>query len=513
MLDFVKKLYNGKNCYSDHMSFDELNRVHIPSALEDIIIKLVQEKKIVFLTGNPGDGKTFIIKAIADRIRNNGVYIETDLSQTSDYTEITNSIINCYKNEKPAILAVNEYPFYQLCKCIQNAAPDIYNELFNIRREVIVYKVPQVRMKKIAIIDLNERSLLDRDRNLAEHLLKQICELLSNVEHKSRILSYNLKAVEDPIIRKQLLKLFDLASIGGEHFAIRDILGAFSFVLTACEIDEYKDMPYYEAIFEGNNALLKEIQNFDPVYLSKPSLDEKIWNGEMLDGWYIDVPGKWPNSNEFDDNVDGAMKLFQSIKRKYYFENINGRELAELQPAEISKCMSLFINLESEGRAYTEKIVRGINKLFLPSSNDKRDLRIWTTHRYTMSNEAAVAVSSRFIPSSNLELLMPRPADWLLGMEYTPNHLVLKPKGKDTPVLKLDIDFLRTIDVINEGYPVGLLAPHYLQSASIFLQKLYEEGLTEEYDNGEIIIANRKRSYKKSIYIEDGKYHFDEEDE
>ena len=30
-LDFIKKLYNGKNCYSDHMNKDELGFLHISS--------------------------------------------------------------------------------------------------------------------------------------------------------------------------------------------------------------------------------------------------------------------------------------------------------------------------------------------------------------------------------------------------------------------------------------------------------------------------------------------------
>ena len=28
-LDFIKKLYNGKNCYSDHMNEDEIGRAHV----------------------------------------------------------------------------------------------------------------------------------------------------------------------------------------------------------------------------------------------------------------------------------------------------------------------------------------------------------------------------------------------------------------------------------------------------------------------------------------------------
>ncbi len=513
MIDFIKKLYNGKNCYSDHMNYDDLNRLHIPSHVEDIIISLLKKGKIIFLTGNPGDGKTFIIKSIENSIRNINAYIETDLSQISDYAIVANSIINCYQDGRPALLAVNEYPFHQLCKSIREISLSVYDEIVDVRKKSVVYDIPEGRLKKIVIIDLNERSLLGHDRSLADNLLTQICELLSSDEHIGKVLKYNLQAMNNPMIRAQLLKLFDLAVVSGEHFAVRDILGAFSFILTACESDEYKDIPYYEAAFAGSNSLLKEIQIFDPIFLSKPSLDEQIWNGEILTGWEINVPEKWPCSSEFNDSVDEAMNLFQSIKRKFYFENIGGSELARLQPSEISNCTELFINLESERRSCTEKIVKGINKLFLPSSTNKKELRIWSTHRYTMSDEASVAVSSRFISTSNLELLMPRLADWLTGVEYMPSHLILKPKGKDFPVLKIDIDFLRTINAINEGYPVNLLAPNYVQATSIFLQKLYEEGLTEEYEYGEIIIANRKMSYKKSVFIEDGKYKFEGEDE
>ena len=36
-LEFVKKLYNGKNCYSDHMTAEELNLLHISSKVEELM--------------------------------------------------------------------------------------------------------------------------------------------------------------------------------------------------------------------------------------------------------------------------------------------------------------------------------------------------------------------------------------------------------------------------------------------------------------------------------------------
>ena len=73
-------------------------------------------------------------------------------------------------------------------------------------------------------------------------------------------------------------------------------------------------------------------------------------------------------------------------------------------------------------------------------------------------------------------------------------------------------DFLRTLNAIENGYPIGLLAPQYEQAASIFLQQLDDQGLTEDNDDGEIIIANRKKNAKMTISIQNGKYGFEEVD-
>lgn len=512
-LNFIRKLYNGKNCYSDHMTNEELQVLHVHSKVEDIILEMQKQNKIVFLTGNPGDGKTFLIRTIEPQLTGLDVYIETDLNKITDYQEVAEKIITCYKGGKPAIIAVNEYPFIRLCKQIRKMSSALYEEITTVKQNAIIYDMPHDGIRKVAVIDLNERNLLDKDHNLSEEIITRICALLDEDDNKSKQLTYNIKAMCAPEIRGQLVSLLDLASISCEHFAVRDIFGAISFILTACETEDFLGIPYYDAIFVGNNALLQMIQQFDPIYLSKPSVDEALWNGEIKTNWMLGVPEKWPNSPEFDDKVEEATELFKSIKRRYYFENSDGEALRSLQPTEIQKCVEMFVDLEHKKKAIKERLVRSINKLFLPSSDDKKQLRIWTTHRYDLSIDASTAISSRYVDTSDLDIQMPRPADWLNGIEYMPQHLILKPKRKESPTLIMDIDFLRTLDAIEDGYPVNLLAPQYAQTVAVFLQQLYEAGLAEENDDGEILIASRKRSYKRSIFIEDGKYSFEEADE
>ena len=512
-LDFIRKLYNGKNCYSDHMSQEELELLHVHSNVEDIVTNLLTEGKIVFLTGNPGDGKTFLIKMIGPRIDTLGAYIETDLNRVANYQAVAEHILNCYQRKQPAIIAVNEYPFMRLCKQIRLLSPELYDEILRVKQSSIVYDIPQAGINRVAIVDLNDRNLLSKEHNLTEKIIVRLCGLLDADENKSSQLSNNIAALSVAEIRHQLVKLFDMASISAEHIAVRDVFGAIAFVLTACELEDYQGIPYYDAAFIGDNALLQTVQEYDPIFLSSPSMDERLWNGEITQNWRLGAPELWPCDPRFDDSVDEAIELFKSLKREYYFENTAGAELAELQPAELTRCTEVFINLESRSKAIKESLVRGINKLFLPSSDDKKRLRIWTTHRYDLSIDPAVAVSRKYVDASELELQMPRPAEWLRGLEYTPHCLLLKPKHRASPVLTLDIDFIRTLDAVERGYPVNLLSSQYAQVAAQFLQKLNEAGLAEENDDGEILIASRKKSYQRSLFIQDGKYSFEGADE
>lgn len=512
-VDFIKKLYNGKNCYSDHMDRGQLELLHIHSSVEDIIVDLVRKKKMVFLTGNPGDGKTFIIRAIEDAIKGENVYIETDVNKVEKYETIVSSIVDCFKKKKGAIIAVNEYPFYKLQREIRTASQDIYNQIQSAKNNCITYDISN-SIEDVIIVDLNERNLLDDKSNIPEQILDKMCSLISQDSYIDKDVEYNVKALSDGFVKSQFLALVKLAMYRYEHYAIRDILGAFAFILTACLSDEYKGCRYYDAIFEGDNPLLNALKQFDPKYLSKLSLDEDLWNATLFNykGWKFGVPDDWPSSLAYIDKPDAALKCFVSLKRRFYFENENGASLLQLQPKEISECINFFVNCRKDQRVLKQKIIRALNKLFQPSSDDKKTLYIWSTHRYDMSKDALVSISKKSIGYEDLELLLPRPSDWLKNMEYIPNHLLLRSSSKHEVSLMLDVDFLRTLDAVDNGYPPALLSPEYEQKVARFLQQIDDNGLTEENDSGEVMIASRTRGDVFSVYIRDNKYSFEEDE-
>lgn len=177
-LEFVQGLYNGKYCYSDSMTEEQIALLRIPSGVEDIIRRMVAENRIIFLTGNPGDGKTYLIKAIMEHLHD--VFIETDMNRVRDekIDSLMNDIINCYEQNKPCIIAANEFPFHKLVNHFRVCAPRLYKEIMEVKRNVLIYGQQTLELKRICIIDLNERNLLDKDRCIVKQILDKFTSLL-----------------------------------------------------------------------------------------------------------------------------------------------------------------------------------------------------------------------------------------------------------------------------------------------------------------------------------------------
>lgn len=515
-LQFIKKLYNGRNCYSDSLTESEIEQLHIYSGVEAIVEKMVKDNRIVFLTGNPGDGKTYIIRAIEQTLKRKNVYVEKDLNSVADdkIEKVISNILKCYHNNKSCIIAANEFPFFKLIRASRVFAPELYKELVNIKRNTIVYGYSAVELKRICIIDLNERSLLDKDRSIIAPIIEKFVSLLKDNQGINPVLDYNVSALQNEHVVEQLKKLFNLVAMSGEHFAMRDILGAISYTITSCTNEEDNKGYYYDALFLGDNDLMSFVSSFDPVMLTVPSLDEQLWNGEKLEGWLMGHPTQWPYELT-ENSIDDANELFKSIKRRYYFENIYAKSLSDLQPTDYLECERIFTKLTqaSEKRQILRMLIHSMNRLFLSSDVEREHLRIWTTHSYDQSRVAVAAVSTRYVDATELELLYPSPASWLMDMEYSPNCLLMRLKNKPEVKLEINTTLLRGLICIKNGYPSCLLSSQFELAISQFTQQLSTTSYAKSYSDGEMILANRRDGSHKTIFIEDNKYRFNDRGE
>ena len=512
-LQFVQRMYNGKNCYSDSMTDEQIASLHIPSGVEKILQKMISENRIVFLTGNPGDGKTFIIRSSQAIL--SGVYVETDLNSiTNDGLEaVADRIYDCYMNAKPCVIAANEFPLHKLILILKRNYPKLHEELIAVKKNVLVFGYPTIELKRICVVDLNERNLLDKDREIVRSVITRFTELLEPYSGSNQILAHNVRALKTDLVQQQLLLIFSFISMSGQHFVIRDILGALAYMMISCTDSENEGSGYYyDALFSGDNELMRFASQFDPVLLSKPEQDEKLWNGEQLDGWLLDCPTRWPAEiTHGDGSVEEAMELFKSIKRKFYFENIYAKSLNDLQPQDFRECIEVLVKLREDSRRIKRMLIKSINKLFLSTDDEESKLRAWTSHSYDLSRTPGAAVSTRYVDTDDLELVYPEPVSWLSDMEYSPAYIVLRSKEKPEARLDIDIDLLRSLIIIKNGYPASLLSTQYEQVTSQFVRALCAAGIDKSYSDGTILISNRREGTVKKIRIEDDKYCFEGE--
>lgn len=61
----------GYDTCSDCVSDDDLERLHVPSPLEDFLVRRAEEGYSLILTGNAGDGKTHLLRRIAPAVISN----------------------------------------------------------------------------------------------------------------------------------------------------------------------------------------------------------------------------------------------------------------------------------------------------------------------------------------------------------------------------------------------------------------------------------------------------------
>ena len=207
-LQFIQRLYNGKNCYTDAMTDEQIELLHIESGVERIIKRMINENKMVFLTGNPGDGKTYIIrsqKALLD-----GIYTIPDLNSIAldeeEGAKILEELYSCYKNEEPCVIAANEFPFHKLSIKIKSKYPDMYEELENVRQNVLHIGYSLIELKRICIIDLNERNLLDKEQNVVKGILNKFTSMLMPYRSTNLVLRHNIEALSSVTVQKQLFK-------------------------------------------------------------------------------------------------------------------------------------------------------------------------------------------------------------------------------------------------------------------------------------------------------------------
>ena len=420
-ISFVEKLYRNANSYADRLSLEELDWIHVDLGLDNYLLEAAKEGRQVVITGNPGDGKTFVIERLRETLvtEHNAVVI-TDANAWSD-AHILSSWRSCDVNGRAFILAINEWTLFELRRLARTERFDPVEEAVRQVQSAVYFGNPPAPPKgRVVVIDLNLRNVL------ARRVVMEALDRLTDVRFVAELAdadpaNINVDRLRTDRVRARLAGLLEQASRRGEHTTMRQLMGFLAYLITggtdsATRIMSQGDGRFLFAnlAFEGGDGPLFDLvrRSFDPAVVTHPDIDEELWRGTTDPNDWLD-PSDVPPAPA-SCAAEEREQCFRVAKRRFYFEHTRGLDLLQSLPSDESD----FDRVLSDGLGGDPQLVRemvlAVNRFFEPdcTKDDDDRLTLWQSHRYDVRAPTAfVALYSQ--PADQISTEEPKLAEWV----------------------------------------------------------------------------------------------------
>lgn len=481
----IRELYRGSSGFADDTPLDDLRKLHARSKLDDAIRRHIEARRSVILTGNPGDGKTHLLRILADEISTLGAVVEEDASAVPN-DEIVAHWRSAQEEGRPYFLAINESVLFNLAK----AYPD-FTPLTEARAQVIgaiSYDGPHTfPVEEVVVFDLSHRNTLSEqmvngvlDKMTTPMMLPRCsacpargCDLMRN-----RV----LLTEPEQRVRHRLQSILDRITRRGIHVTMRDLQAFISFLLFAdrdCaamlrQSDEaalaLPQLPY-----RGEGPLFTAMRTvFDPVAVSHPIYDDELVNNFFArDDWLT------------EDVADGgsldpsALERFEHRKRAFYFYHRQGEALLA-QAGDDEQAFAVFLAERNDRRA-VRSIIQKLG-MFFGRAADGDQLPVWQSHRYDQSAQRMIyAVQQR--DYRDFELVRPYLVDHMAeAFELSDDHRVLRLRDNRRAELRIDFALFQLLHQAAQGLPALLLQPDLTRRIWQFLEQLTDRTRSQDRD-------------------------------
>lgn len=512
-ITFFAGLYSGHSCYADRLTPEQLESIHVHTPLEESMRKWLLKGRDLVLVGNPGDGKTHLLRRIEQTLRKIKAEVILDATAEPDYPTIIQRWKAAQRKKRPFCLAINQGPLYRLL-ALSDAPFDRLCELQEQCKHLLTYDEIPVTPKQVIVVDLNLRSVLNRPiiETALDNLLRDdvFAECASYFADDTTDGGMNRQALRHPQVRSRLVRLLEAAGHTGHHVTMRDLQGFLSYLLFGGRTGPALQAAtssfrwrYFNLCFEGQGELFEAVRTvFDPVRATVPAIDEDLWeNTGVHTGWIFSRPPLTP------DHYDDAWDQFVWLKRQYYFEHAEGERLLGAVAVAVADDDAEFLRmLQSGGNVGSNlpRLLRAINRFFCPADDDEGEfLRLWVSQQYDC-HPAHVAVSCFRISGDRFSLTLPKLAPWLApAMEYQPDHLLLRYRhtGGSTASLRMDQGFWRALMLAGQGVPANLRSPQYAQALTTFLRKLHRYEAIPR-DREQFVLYNHANHQRLQVIVD-----------
>ena len=390
-ISFVEKLYRNANSYADRLSLDELNSIHVDLGLDEFITNAAKDAKQLIITGNPGDGKTFLIQRLREQLENTyGAVVFTDANALSD-AEILAAWRSCDENGQAFVLAINEWPLFELQRTARAANFIPVTEAIRQVQEATYYGTPPTEPQgQVLVVDLNLRDVL------APQVTKSVVMRLTDEQFAVGLdaadpAKVNVERLREARVQQRVSALLQQVSRRGQHTTMRQLVGFVAYLLTggtdsSGRIRNQSDGSslYANLAFEGGTGPLFDLirRSFDPARVTHPDFDEALWRGTTDSSDWLD-PNDVPVAAAHCAPEDRDA-CFRIAKRRFFFEHAQGHELLTSLPNDEGH----FDDVLNGGILGDPQIVRNmvyaINRFFEPDTVKDADryLRLWQSHRF-----------------------------------------------------------------------------------------------------------------------------------
>jgi hypothetical protein len=434
-------LYFSESSNADLTSSSARAKLHIRTPLEDMVARSVAVGLDVVLTGNPGDGKSHLVRVLQERGALGNAVVEPDLSARAT-DEVVSAWAQTRASGRPFVLCGNEGPLNTLLEAMarEPALAAARLEISGQLGRLLAYRPEDLPAPptRALLVDLADRNVLDEV--IVEAALSRVAseEFLPDLpEAHETSAGRNLSLLrQSEICRRRLAgALVAAGRRAGGHITFRQLWGAVAFALTRArapsalrtEVAEDKvgidSLPLANLVDRhGRGPLLSAAQRFgDPAHVTDPELDEQIWaSGQPSSGgWLIEdvvavqeVPARlWEDPKKRDQ----ALALHARLKRMVAFLHERGQVLID----GLADDRAVLNSLEDEKLLRT--IAAGVRALYLTAHEEtaapdwlREGIPLWVGLSYEDKRPAEwphVALSARRL--SEFRILRAHRAPWL----------------------------------------------------------------------------------------------------
>ena len=510
-LQFIRDFYRGTSAYADHVNEELLSYIHLPTKLDTAIIKAAKEGKDIVLTGNPGDGKTHVIRMLKSKLEQlpTPATVELDASTLSN-EQIYRAWLAARQKNAPFVIAINAAVLYS----VYNSFPDFepVKEAYAQMLHAVVFHEEDRESRDLVVFDLSKRDVLTPE------ILKQAISKMTAEDHyeeckkcplyDSCVVNINRRLLNNALFQERLGTILHRVSLQGYHATLRELqsfIAYLSFGNRSCkqlnQTAGNSEFDLVNLIYSGKGNVFTAINNtVDPINISHPIWDEKILLNDIDPSSWVDGYEIPAEAIAYDNE-----SLFNLRKRQFFFFNLYGDELLSILDDDATRFQS-FLNQDS-GKIIKELISK-LNSFFGNVNGSNTKLQIWSGHRYN-NEPRKVLISAGTIKKSEFSVGRPSLLKSMQdGIDMTSNYIRLEKKDAPDIFLKVDYEMYLLMNEAERGVPVLFMESDLVKKVWRFIEQLQSFEEIDDEDTVEIglLDVQNKRTVMVSVDKEDKKY-------